>query len=304
MKKFILKVVLFLLIMAAVDRAIGACFDYMAFHPKGGYVRHHLYITDKTKDDILVFGSSRAMHHYNSAIISDSLKMSCYNCGQDGNGIILNYGQYILLKKRYSPKLILYDVSPDCDLMAREDNHKYLGWLKMQYDKEGIKDIFEAVDKTEPLKMTSKLYRYNYNPLQFLSDYFHPVYHIDATGYVPSGHKELDLKKVLNHKEKDLEIDSLKLSYLHQLMKDIDGKTKVIFIASPIWYGMPEKNLTPFKQLSEQYGCEFVDFANDPKYVHNNKLFNDGKHLNAQGADEFSKDLCGRLKAIIDKNPI
>ena len=40
----------------------------------------------------------------------------------------------------------------------------------------------------------------------------------------------------------------------------------------------------------------FQDFSNNPKYVHCNKYFHDGVHLNAHGADEFTKDLVKKLR--------
>lgn len=103
MKKFLLKVGFFFLALIIVDRALGMVFAYMGEHAKGGYVGHHVYVTDKTNEDILIFGSSRAIHHYNPQIISDSLGMTCYNCGQNGNGIVLFYGMWQMIKERYQP---------------------------------------------------------------------------------------------------------------------------------------------------------------------------------------------------------
>ena len=37
-------------------------------------------------------------------------------------------------------------------------------------------------------------------------------------------------------------------------------------------------------------------FSNNPKYVHNNAYFADDGHLNARGADEFTKDLIKELR--------
>ena len=79
MRTFILKVLTFLLIMVVVDVCIGYAFGYLASHPKGGDNARNNYICESTHEDILIFGSSKAIHHYNPLIFSDSLKMSCYN---------------------------------------------------------------------------------------------------------------------------------------------------------------------------------------------------------------------------------
>ena len=93
MKKYLIKIGLFFLLVAIVDVAVGKTFSYLLDHVKGGDNGRNNYICDSLRTDILVFGSSRAIHHYNPLILTDSLGLSCYNCGQDGNGSILNYAR-------------------------------------------------------------------------------------------------------------------------------------------------------------------------------------------------------------------
>ena len=73
--------------------------DYVVKNIEVGGRGRDNYICDKSVDDILIFGSSRAVHHYNSSMIEDSLGMSCYNCGDDGNGIILSYGRLSMISQ-------------------------------------------------------------------------------------------------------------------------------------------------------------------------------------------------------------
>ena len=101
MRKFLFKIALFFIIIAIIDVLSGKCFAYLVEHTKGGDNLRNNFICNSMNDDILIFGSSRALHHYNPAIISDSLHLSCYNCGQDGNGAILNEARYQLILKRY-----------------------------------------------------------------------------------------------------------------------------------------------------------------------------------------------------------
>ena len=136
--------------MIVIDCVIGTMFSTLLAKAKGGNNARNNYINDYTTQDILIFGSSRAIHHYHPTIISDSTDMTCYNCGQDGNGVILNYGRLLMIGKRYKPKMIIYDVQNTFDLTAGEDNHKYLAWLKAYYDHEGVDNIFDSVDSTKP----------------------------------------------------------------------------------------------------------------------------------------------------------
>jgi len=297
MKRFITRLLVFLSLMFILDRGFGLAMKYLQDHAKGGYVGHHNYILHQSNEDILIFGSSRAIHHYNPQIVKDSLGMSCYNCGQDGNGIVLFYGWWQLIKDRYHPKMIIYDVNPDFDLISGEDNSKYLGWLRSEYDNNDIKKIFERIDPTERFKMLSMMYRYNSKFLQNITDYVHPLFQISPNGYLPlTG--EMDQMKVREKKESlDYQYDSLKLKYLERIIEEtkVVG-TDMVFVVSPSWYGMDEKVLSSIYAICKRKGIALKDFSNDVDFVHNNKMFKDGLHLNALGADEFTKALVKAIK--------
>ena len=294
MKKFLLfllKVGLFFLVLIIVDRALGWVFAYMGEHAKGGYVGHHVYVTDKANEDILIFGSSRAIHHYNPQIISDTLGMTCYNCGQDGNGIVLFYGLWQMINERYKPKMIIYDVSTDFDLFEGESNQKYLGWLRMDYDRPGVKQIFAVIDPTEKYKMMSMLYRYNSKFMQNITDFIHPIFGIEGNGFLPLN-GEIDKMKIreVNGYHERRTVDSLKIVFLNKLINETKG-VELVFVASPAWYKAVESDYLPIKELCEQRNIRFLDFSNNEKYVHQYEWFKDGTHLNAKGADEFTRDL-------------
>ena len=294
MKKFVLKVSIFFIVVLIFDILSGKAFSYLVDHAKGGDNMRNNYICNETNEDILVFGSSRAIHHYNPIIISDSLDMSCYNCGQDGNGIILNYGRYQLICQRYHPKVLIYDVIPDYDLLVGEDNHKYLGYLCPYYDRKGIDEVFESIDDTEKYKMKSQMYRYNYGFVQVISDYVHPQQSEGIKGFRPV-HKEMDTMKISKRRKKEPIYDYLKIEYINKMVDELKD-TKIIFVVSPYWNGMDTTSFAPVKTMCQQRAIPFIDYSNNPKYVHHNKYFYDGLHLNARGANEFTKDLIMELR--------
>lgn len=49
-------------------------------------------------------------NHYVPRVISDSLGMTCFNAGEDGNCIILAYGYLQMIMKRHVPKLVIYEI--------------------------------------------------------------------------------------------------------------------------------------------------------------------------------------------------
>lgn len=296
MKKFLLRVIIFLACLFIVDMVAGMVFPWLVSKAKGGDNWRNNYICDKTNEDILIFGSSRAIHHYNPTIISDSLDMSCYNCGQDGNGIILNYGRYNMIRQRYMPKIVIYDIQPSYDLVIGDDNHQYLKWLKAYYDRIGVPEIFESVDKTEKYKMMSNLYRYNSSFLQIISDCIHPLQSSGQNGFRPL-YGEMDRTKISKKRRREemVRYDSLKLMYWRKFI-DKNRGVKLVFVISPTWDGMNLFDYKPIQELCHDKGILFINFANNPKYMHNYAYFKDGGHLNSVGADEFTKDLMIVLK--------
>ena len=124
MKKFCIWLIAFFVAVVAIDFGFGAGCNYMIKHADAGFTKMDNYIANLCDEEILIFGSSRALHHYVPEIISDSLGMSCYNCGMNGNGILYLYSRYLMVTKRYTPKVIVYEVTNSFDL-ASDDYTRY-----------------------------------------------------------------------------------------------------------------------------------------------------------------------------------
>ena len=296
MRRFVLKVLVFLAIIAIVDLIGGQGLKWLAIHAKGGFTLRDNYICDSLRTDILLSGSSRCVRHYNPHIISDSLGVSCYNSGQMGNGIILNYGRLLMINEHEHPKLVVYDLHPGFDILVGDDNHRYLTWLKGHYDRDGIADIFCSVDNTEKYKMMSQLYRYNSRIIELVSDYLQPLSNAKQDGFSPLK-GELDRLKIRSKSQKEQVyiFDELKLEYIKKYIEEV-GADRIVFVVSPCWYGMDCLQFAPVKEICEKRNIPFYDFSNSPKYVHNDSYFKDGSHMNAVGADEFSRDLVKVLR--------
>jgi len=161
MKIFLFKVLVFFLGMIVLDVAIGHTLDFINRNIKGGELYRDNYICNKMSCDVLLLGSSRCEHHYNPIIIEDSLKLTCYNAGQSGNGIILAYARYLMISERKKPSLVVLDINPEFDLLSTYDNHRYLGWLKNHFEKKYVQDIIFDIDNSEKIKMMSYCYRFN-----------------------------------------------------------------------------------------------------------------------------------------------
>ena len=145
MRKFIIRTLLFLAFMFVIDRMAGMALHYLSVHPKGGMTFHRNHLTNQITEDVLVMGSSRARFHYDPKVVTEMTGLSCFNCGEDGHGILLFYAWWKLISQRYHPRLVIYDISPQYDLFTR-DNHRDLGLLRRFYDDR--EEIMETIERS------------------------------------------------------------------------------------------------------------------------------------------------------------
>ena len=294
MKKYIIRILLFFAIVVLIDICFGKVFDYMVSHSKGGNTKETYDLLMKDQYDIVIMGSSRATHHYIPQMIEDSLRMTCYNAGADGNGIILMYGRYKLITNRYNPKVILYDVVRGFDIAEYpEDDHnrRYLAGLKDYFFQPGIKEIFTDVSSAEGIKNYSGLFRYNGDYFNHLRNFLTTMPMSDK-GYLPL-HGEMKSEPEKGDKSTPV-LDTLKLSYVRALAVDAKSRgIELIFIASPR-YGADSSSVQPVKDIAEELGIPFWDYMDDPNFQKLN-YFKDFAHLNDEGAGKFTNEIIHRL---------
>ena len=294
MKKYLIRILLFFAIIVLIDVGFGKAYDYMVSHAKGGNTKETYDLLMKDKYDVIVMGSSRATHHYIPQMIEDSLGMTCYNAGADGNGIVLMYGRYKLMTNRYNPKMILYDVEPAFDIVEyAEDDHnrRYLAGLKDYFFQPGIKDIFTDVSRMEGIKNYSGLFRYNGDYFNHLRNFLTTMPMSDK-GYLPLQGK---MSKAPEKKEVSAQImDTLKLKYIRAMALDAQSRgIEFIFVASPK-YGADPISVQPVKDIADELGIPFWDYM-DASDFQKWEYFKEPMHLNDEGAKEFTNVIMHRL---------
>lgn len=297
MKKFIIWFIAFVVVIVAVDFGFGAACRYLIAHAKAGFTQSHEYVANHCEDEVLIFGSSRALHHYVPEVITDSLGMSCYNCGMDGNGILYLYSRFLMVTNRYAPKVVIYDVSSSFDL-ASDDYSKYLGWQKRYADIPGVMDVIADINPTEKWKLKSNLYKYNGSFLQMLTDNVHPAHTLDKTGYEPS-FKVMDYEpEVKQHTRANW--DAKKKSYFEKLVSDCHEKGILLIFAYSPMYGMQSSVVyDEFTAFCKEHNVPLLDYYASADFVHKKKYFSDSNHLNDTGAREYTMAVAREVKEII-----
>lgn len=300
MTRFLTKILVFALVFALVDFAAGSAIKAAYYKvTKADCGRNNFMMQKLMGKDILIFGSSRAIHHYDPEVLSEDLGMSCYNCGEDGLGIILSDARLDAILSRYTPKMIIYDFEKSYD-MNSNDNLRYLGKLKPYYPDYGIDSIFNEISFTERFKMLSHLYRYNsqlvdiaigllskspktaesytYNPLENLMDY------------------EPEPKSAV-----DLSVDSIKMDYLCRFIDKCKEKNiQLIFAVSPTYQADSIDWKSILSKVTNNRHVNVLNHYSDTTFTAHRELFSDATHLNKTGANEYSKMISKETKQMLN----
>lgn len=297
MRRFLFYILCFFAAVAIVDVAFGIGCRWLNSHARGGDTAEHYAVAMTQTQPVVILGSSRAAHHYNPAILEDSLGSGVYNCGEDGNGILFHFGRLSLMMQRYTPELVIYDALPGFDI-EHEDNTKYLAWLRRWAGEECLDTLFSDISPLEPLKLHSSLYRYNKSFLQMAMDCVKPAHHAGYHGYRPLPDTMAYAAPVYDRPAP--EWDELKLKYFTKLIEMCRRHgTKLVVVYSPYYRAVSSDMLTPITRLCQEMGVPVIDRFADAAFVNDSTLFEDASHLNAPAADRFTSSLSTQLKGYI-----
>lgn len=289
--KFIITVVLVIAIAGVIDMSAGVILDNISskIATTGDFgKKYHTYY--ETTADVVVVGSSRAAHHYNSSIIEDSLHLSTFNSGVDGCFFLDNACVINSILDRYTPKLIIWEFKPEY-LYKHKDiiNESFPFYGQIQSTTEII-DQFCDFGTTTRLAI-SRLYRYNSKVLRILLRYEGNNKKLDPlNGFEPSSLCSTSLKKLIQQVNDSLPIDEhRKQLFIRTLKRVHDCGCNIVLANSPI-YEIPlniNDQKATFISLCKNLNVPFFDnthlsLLEDPKYFH------DAVHLNYIGADIYT----------------
>jgi len=284
LKKFVLLAVLLLIL----DFSIGALLKHYYFKQK---FNSTTYIINDAKENFLVFGSSRAKHHYVPPVFSNKLNVSVFNCGRDGRLMIYDMALVTAILKRYTPKYLIMDLNPN-ELSVSEEGK--LSSLLPYHDNPAIKKYLQYNSKFEYWKLLSRIYPYNSNIGKGET--------LDKTydkGYV----KFLTVMRYhkitpFTYHNEHINQNRIKLlgDFIQQLQK---RNIKITIVVSPCYntFANNEPNIKAFEDLCTRYkNVTFFNYENSPAFS-DYKLYKDDYHLNDVGAHKFSDDLAAKLIA-------
>jgi hypothetical protein len=287
------------LILFSLDFALGKMLSYLYFKQECGRQYRATYSMERTKEDILVFGSSKAYHHYIPAIIESKMNMSCYNTGCPGQFVLYNYATLKTILKRYSPKIIILDLMT-AEFRVNSESYDRLSFLLPYYkNHKEIHSIVELRGPYEKYKLISSIYPYNSSILMIMggnSGYFKRR-NVDFKGYKP-------LPEVWNQPIafdsifSKYEVDNTKIGCYKNFIKECKNKGIQLFvIISPTYIKRKysDYSISIARNIATTYNIKFYDFTNDTSFTSHRSLFADAGHLNGEGAKLYTNTVVNKI---------
>ncbi|HEY1023984.1 MAG TPA: hypothetical protein VGE26_02370 [Sphingobacteriaceae bacterium] len=302
MKK-VLKLFRNLLLLAGIvflaDRGIGYGLQYFYENERQGDNSKTSYaLTRKVKEDVLIFGSSRAAHHYVSDIIQESTGLSCYNVGRDG--MKLSY-YYVLLKSILSyhkPKAIILDLNHDDFILEEKYRDKMVSALLPYIDRS--KAVREYLADEAPLESWkarfSYLYRYNSVPSSLLMNHI-GMGQKHILGYEPLKQSKIrgDFKVQMVDNEEYREDPALVREFDAFVKAVRDQGIELYVVYSPSLRRVKYDCINTANTVLASYNMRLFDYS---QYFTSNEkqFFYDETHMNNSGAERFTKAFMQSIK--------
>lgn len=300
LKVFTLRLIIFLVLFVVADQIAGYCFKVLDKYAGDKFQREN-YMRHDMRADVIVLGSSKAAHHYQPSVLQDSLNMTVYNCGQRGNGVIYEYGRLATIYQRYTPKIVVVDIIKGYDL-EKNDNSRYLDFLKMDYGKnETVDSLFHDIDNGSQYKMLLNCYKYNSTICDLLiNNVLKDRGRFRPDGYFPLvGNKMDKYSAAINQTAaKHMEIDSVKLHYLNKIASERRIGCQLVFVISPTYLEVNTDDYASVYRICDRNSVPLLDYQNDKRFLGRKDLYYDGSHLNDMGARMFSSIIAKDLKIL------
>lgn len=278
----------------------GYGFRFLNAHAGDKFAREN-YMRKDLNADVIIMGSSHATHHYVPSIISDSIGLTVYNCGQRGNGIIYEYGRLATIYQRYTPKVIILDVVRSYDI-EKNDNSRFLDFLKADYgNNQAVDSLFYVIDRWSKYKMLINSYRYN----STICDLLINVVNKNRGRYRDDGYYPLEGSKI-NDKMLHLassdpsDMDSLKIKYLGRVAEERRDGCLLVYTISPSYQYISPMEYDVVREICRKNGIPLLEYLNDSRFLNKKELFYDNTHLNDIGAQKFTSLIASDIKRILE----
>jgi hypothetical protein len=297
---FLLKLSAFFVVVFLLDLMIGNFLKKYYFSQRSGYDFQTTYSIEKTKADILILGSSRAVNIFNTDMFEKQFNLSCFNAGRYGEPIFYHYAVLQSILKRHTPRIVLLSFDAGNFSKRREAYDRLSVLLPYYKDHPEIRSMVALKGPYEKIKLCSKIYPYNSLLLSILAG--HPANNkydnSEANGYIPIKKTISGPLQTMDY-SKEKELDDIKIKVYRSFIKDCIASNILLYIVCPPYMINSvgaDLSIITGKKIAKKYNIKFLDYSRDTFFVNKPQLFADYRHLNETGVKLFTDSVIESIK--------
>jgi len=299
-KIFAFKLLVLIAVFYVFDFLVGATLRYFYFRQKSGVEYETIYAMEKANEDVLVFGSSRASHHYVPKSFETILGKSFHNVGRENNFVLYSDALLRSITLRHIPKIVILDLNYR-EFEKTDRHYDYLSSLLPFYKNHPeIRPIIEMRSRYEKLKFVSNIYPFNSLAPTIAVGYFGlKKGKENIQGYIPLYRVMSDSAKVIGTSD-NYPIDSNKVAAYESFVRLCKDKGIKLYVVCSPYYDFVEhgdSTINLATQIAIKNEVCFWDYSKDRYYAGKAPFFDDNIHLNNGSATTFSDSIALRIRA-------
>lgn len=291
----------FALLIVFVDIIVGKAIEHFYHKVKYGQTVRIEHAMMNATENVIIFGSSRATHHYDSDIFEASFGLSAYNTGIDGETILYYYCVLEAILTRCTPQIIILDLNSN-EFVKNKKSYDILYLLLPYYNKyKQIQPIVNLRSRYEFIKAYSNLYRYNSFLLPVILNNIMYRKEESTKGFTPL-YGVYDFKHNNNEGDTSAELDSVKISVFKTFLQKAKEKTGKVFVIVSPSLRKEDRNTASLQiaaNICQEKGIPFMLYNQSDFFNSHPEYFKDATHLNDQGAKIYSQMVSSDMQKIL-----
>jgi len=301
-RSFILKLFVFIVIVAVVDISVGKLLEKAYFNQQQGEDALTTYAVKEVQSQMLVFGSSRAVNNFDPAVMENETGLSCFNAGRIGQSVLYHYAVLKTILKRYSPEVVVLSMDAGEFAKDAEDYDKLSSLLPYYNSHPEVRDMVHLKSPIEKIKLLSSIYPYNSLLLPIIkgNSINEQEKNAKGNGYISLQRTFPGPVETIDYTANRRQLDSVKINTYLSFIKECRQRGIKLYVVCPPYIVNPVgKNLSLqiAEKIAGDMGVPYFDLAYDEKFTSRKHLFADFRHLNLQGSKEFSKFISARISS-------
>jgi hypothetical protein len=299
MNKLIFKLILLFMAFIICDFLIGLGLDIIRDNSPDGRYYKAQYSLEKGKEDIVIFGASRAEVNIVPYIFEDSLKMTCWNTGRGNQTLPFWICMEQGILNRYTPKIAIVDIEAEYLSSDLSRSFEPAGLLRPFYHRhKEIRPMINKISFFEQYLIYSNLYAYNSSYYYLMRPYL--LKGLDGKK-ADKGWKSLNgqMSQIVSNpttinSNKPLNNETVKLFNEFVLNLTIKG-CQVFIVISPRF---SEKiiNTSTIEYIKNMKNVYLISFEDNKLFTENSRFYRDSEHLNMEGAVKLSSLIVKKIR--------